>query len=376
MLEFSKPLINRPSEKGASLSEGDEEVIRQVIIAYRAKLVWMLKIPEWSHLFEEGVSVLNLPCARRGISAAAALDSLLIEQKFDLLLWVLQHANCRLSSRTGERLDRMFGVDRLNCLRLDVVLTMREWAELKEGLLSRLRKEHKRYKHAQNVLYYSYRYLVEKVVGQFCFDVNNSADAIQEGSIALIRAIDKIGDEGRFLAYAIAWIKRYVRNYLLAQKLPVYAPINALSDALISYVQLVQDEGESTECEGIGVNKRKALLLDYLRGPNVSFDEASGAGEGLLVAETICDDDVEAPIDRVSRADICAMIGRLMESLTEKQQEVLRMRFGFDEQGVVRSLTDIAEVVGISHQQVSMREKRALQKLGGILSPMLLELDG
>jgi RNA polymerase primary sigma factor len=333
----------------------------------------MLKIPEWGGLFEEGIRALHLPGGRRGISAEGALGSLLIEQKIDLLLWVLQHAKCRLSSRTGEQLDRMFGVDRLSCLGLDAVLTMREWTGLKDGLIFRLRREHKRYKHAQNVLYYSYRYLVEKVVSQFCFDVNNSADAIQEGSIALLRAIDKVGDEGRFLAYATSWIKRYVRNYLLAQKLPVYAPVNVVSDAVVSHAQRAQMTGESEE---MNMDKRKALLLDYLRAPNISFDEVSRGEKGLSVAETICDNGVEAPIDKASRADVCGMIGRLMESLTEKQQEVLRMRFGFGEEGISRSLTEVAKVVGISHQQVSMREKRALQKLEVILSPMLFELDG
>ena len=376
MLDIPKSPVNKFSEKNVSLSEVDELTVRQVIVAYRAKLIWMLKIPEWSHLFEEGISVLNLPSGRRGISAAAAVDSLLIEQKFDLLLWVLQHANTRLSSRTGERLDRMFGVDQLNCLRLDTVLTMKEWDALKEGLIFRLRREHGRYKHAQNVLYYSYRYLVEKVVGQFCFDVNDCADALQEGSVALLRAIDKVEGEGRFMAYAIFWIKRYVRNYLLSQKLPVYAPVNVLSEAVIDHAQSGQEEGRSEKHERMDVDKRKALLLDYLRAPNVSFEEISGGEGGVLMAETIRDDSVEVPIDRVSRTDVCAMIKRLMESLTKKQQEVLRMRFGLDKEGVGRSLSEIAEVVGISYQQVSMREKRALQKLGVILSPMLLELDG
>ena len=376
MLELPKSPVKKFSDVGMSLSEADESVVRDVIVAYRAKLIWMLKIPEWSHFFEEGIKELNLPSGRRGISAAAALDSLLIEQRFDLLLWVLQHANGRLSSRTGERLDRMFGVDRLNCLSLDVVLTMKEWAGLKEGLIFRLRREHKRYKHAQNVLYFSYRYLVEKVVHQFCFDINNSADAIQEGSVALLRAIDKVGDEGRFGAYAIVWIKRYVRNYLLAQKLPVYAPVNALSEAVMSYAQSVEEEGRSETSDREDIDKRKALLLEYLRWPNISFDEVFGVEEGLLVAETICDNAVEAPIERVSRTDVCGIVGKLMGLLTEKQQEVLRMRFGFEGEGLGRSLTEIAKVVGISHQQVSMREKRALQKLGVILSPLLLELDG
>ena len=152
--------------------------------------------------------------------------------------------------------------------------------------------------------------------------------------------------------------------------------MNALSEAVMSYAQSVEEEGRSETSEREDIDKRKALLLDYLRGPNISFDEVFGVEEGLLVAETICDNAVEAPIERVSRTDVCGIVGKLMGLLTEKQQEVLRMRFGFEGEGLGRSLTEIAKVVGISHQQVSMREKRALQKLGVILSPLLLELDG
>ncbi|MBL4575320.1 MAG: hypothetical protein JKY51_04365, partial [Opitutaceae bacterium] len=325
MLELSKSPINSSSEIGTGLSEADERVVRQVIIAYRAKLVWMLKIPEWSHLFEEGVRELNLPGLRRGISAEAALGALLIEQRFDLLQWVLRRANCRLSSRTGEQLDRMFGVDRLKYLGLDVVLTMREWTALQEGLIFRLKREHKRYKHAQNLLYYSYRYLAERVVSQLGVDLNHKADAIQEGTVALLRAIDKVGDDGRFLAYGMSWIKRYVRNYLLAQKLPVYAPVNIVSEAILSDSQGAQmEEDPIVEREGIGLDSRKALLLDYLRGPAISFDDVSGEGEGILIAETIGDDKGEAPLERISRTDLCGMISRSMGSLTEKQREVLR----------------------------------------------------
>ena len=118
------------------------------------------------------------------------------------------------------------------------------------------------------------------------------------------------------------------------------------------------------------------MLLDYLRGSNVSFDEVCGEPGGLLVAETIHDEGVKIPIEEVSKADVCHMITRLMGSLTEKQREVLRLRFGLGEDGFGRSLSEISKEVGISCQQVSMREKRALQKLGVILSPMLLELNG
>jgi RNA polymerase sigma factor (sigma-70 family) len=66
----------------------------------------------------------------------------------------------------------------------------------------------------------------------------------------------------------------------------------------------------------------------------------------------------------------------MINQLSDKQREVLVRRYGLGAGHEAETLVNIAQSIGISHQQVSMREKRALEKLGSILRPLYRELYG
>lgn len=343
----------------------EERAARQVICDYRGKLAWMMTVPQWEDLLERGVEVLELPGARKGIGLKAALNALLIENKYALLRWTVEHFNRQLASAVGLKLDRLFGLDLLSEQDLDGSLSNQQWTRLREQILFRLGQEHRRYKRAQRLLYCGYEHLVEIAVHQIVFQPSHRPDCLQEGAIALLHAIDKVNGQDNLKVYALIWIKRSIRNFLMGERLPVHVPVNLISRSSAA----VRAEAAPVQ------EKNLALILECLRQPSISLNETQREEvHGLL--ETLADDTAECPARRADKLDLVNMVHHLVAELTDKQREVLRRRFGLDASGFGQTLAEIARSIGISHQQVSMREKRALQNLEAGLAPFLGELHG
>jgi RNA polymerase sigma factor (sigma-70 family) len=353
------------------LTVAEENVARRVVAAHRARLDWFLRVPEFEEMFAAGIEELGLRGGRQGISAAAALHSLPLESKHQLVRNAIGRFQHHLPRAVGQRMCTLLGLEGFNELDLEDVLSARQWRELSTRVRFRLGREHSRYKRAQNILFVGHRDLVGLVVAQTVFSARHRADCFQEGCLGLLHAIDRIDvSAASFSAFAIAWIRRHVRNFLLRERLPVYAPVNLVSRASRSLGQGAAPGDD----DGSGGERTEALLLDYLRSPAVSFDDPICEGGGT-VAETIADAGAESPAEAAARSDARRIVRRSLRDLTDKQREVLAGRYGLAG-GADRSLSEIARAVGISHQQAGMREKRALQRLGSALDPLYAELHG
>lgn len=348
----------------------EERVARGVVAAHRARLDWLLRVPEWAGLFEQGVVVLGLPGRRQGIRLEAALDALALEHKHQLVRWAAEHFNHHLGRAVAQGICRVVGLERFSEIDLESTLTLRQWGRLREAMLFRLAREHARYKHAQQLLFVSYDRLVAPLVAQIVFAEAHRADCAQEGRVALVHAIDRADTEGEFAAYAACWIRRAVRNHLVRQRLPVHAPVNLI-------VRATAARGREDACP-VSVDtdaaRLQAVLLEMLRHPAVSLDREPAEGE-TPVAETLADAGSACPARAADRADLCGLVARGLETLTDKQREVLVQRYGLGG-GAPRTLAEIARQAGISHQQVSKRERRALQRLESTLASAVAEYDG
>lgn len=357
-----------PAEaQGSATASIEEQVARSIVAAHRARLNWMLRIPEWSDLCEQGVAALGLPGRRQGISLDAALDALALEHKHQLVRWVVTQFNRHLSREVAQRLCRIVGVERFSEVELDSALTLRQWGRLREAMLFRLAREHARYKHAQQWLFVSFHGLIEPVVAQIVFAQTHRADAAQEARLALVHAIDRVDTSGEFAAYATCWIRRAVRNHLVRQRLPVHAPVNLI-------VRATASGAPETPAGSPSAARLEAVLLEMLRHPAVSLDREPPEGEPPL-AETLADSEGECPARAAVRADIHGLVARGLDTLTPKQRDVLVQRYGLGG-APARTLAEIARGAGISHQQVSMRERRALERLESTLAASVAEYDG
>lgn len=348
----------------------DERVARAIVAAHRARLNWLLRVPEWMPFYERGVVALALPGRRQGIAWEAALEALLLEQKHQLVRWVVGRFNQHLSREVAQLMCRVVGLERFSEIDLDSVLTLRQWGRLREALIFRLSREHARYKHAQQLLFVAHHGLVDAVVGRIVFAETHRADCAQEGRVALLHAIDRADTEGDFQAYAGCWIRRAVRNHLVRQRLPVHAPINLVVQALST-----PETGGSPEEPGTspGDERLRILVLEMLRHPAVSLDQPD-EDDRPAFANTLADPSAELPSDAADRADLQGWLAHGLDDLTAKQREVLELRFGLRGTGP-HTLSEIARGAGISHQQVSMRAKRALERLERALGRVVSECD-
>lgn len=357
------------------MTEVEERVARGIVAAQRARLDWLLRVPEWAELCAAGVDALGLPGQRQGIGGTAAVLALALEHKHQLVRWVLEHCRSHVRSVVGCKLARLCGLEWFDGVDVDEHLTIQQWQRLRDAALFRLAQEHRRYKHAQQLLFTGYHALVDRVVAHLVYRPEHRADCRQEGALGLLAAIDRVDESGGDLgSYAAAWIRRHVRNFLLRQRLPVQAPVNLVSAALALRQTVGEDTPPADAVDALGALRLQVRLLECLRQPAVALDDPL-TEKGGTVAESVADEAAVSPAEAALHSDLQAWVNRGLDTLTAKQREVLIHRYGLAG-GPGRTLSDIARAAGISHQQAGMRERRALARLEAVLAPLAAEWQG
>jgi len=353
-----------------------ERLCRKTISRHRVQMDYLLRVPEFEDLYQPGLEDLGLPLPRRGINLRSLLDSLLVEYKQQLAQWVIGQYRGRFPADRARRIIRIWALD--GVAPVGDSLNFNEWMEFKERLLQRMRLEHSRYKKAQTILFRRYQSLLHKLVNRQVFDPGQRPDAYQEASLGLIHAIDKVEDSGAsFGSYARTWITRQIRNYLMGERFPVHVPINLASRLLREGNEAQRrDENEVKDkrpSDPGATSKGDLSPFHELLHPGVPLD--APVSEDDQAPRQLADEYAVDPHERLSRKDLHIALRDLMSELTEKQREVLALRFGLNEGNRQWTLSEIAQEVGISHQQVSQREKRALEKLENVLRPLYDEMN-
>jgi len=355
-------VLKHPLAAEASRIGSAEQVCRLAIARHRQKLGWMLRIPEWEPLLGVGLADLELPQPLRGIGLIAVVEALLVEQKKDLVLWLLRSYKGQFRARTAYTLSGGYGLDVFDSLSLDEYLSETQLAEFREQLEYAIAREHRRYKHAQGLMFADYEELAHRMTNRIVFNPGKRADGLQEAAMGLLHAIDKVepGDKS-FGSYASSWIGRALRNYLIGERFAVHVPVNLAS-------RLLEESARRARGEGGGQPGRYAGLMQPTRPLDAAPEDAAGSGVPQLA-----DEDAPLPFEPVSEGELREHLSRNLDKLTDKQREVICLRYGLDGARGPLTLAAIAKRIGISHQQVSMREKRALQKLENFLRPVYNE---
>lgn len=342
----------------------EELLARKNIARHREQLDWALHVPEFEPLFKPGLDELGLPIPRRGIGLRALVDSMMLEAKKDLLLWTLTHFRGLLPGQSALRLAETWGLELtgLSWPGMDKPLSTARWPEFSDQLRLAIQTHHRRYKQAQQSLFIQFKDLPEKLSQRLVFDPAKRADAAQEGCLGLLHAIDKVdAGETPFANYAQQWVTRSIRNYLLGERFPVHVPVNLASNLLCE---------ANREAPGAPASQRPERSLLQ---PRVSLDAQPTSDAGPIA---LADESSLGPRDLLNRQEILKIVQGMINQLSEKQREVLMRRYGLGAGSEAETLINIAQSIGISHQQVSMREKRALEKLSFSLRPVYRELYG
>ena len=204
-------------------------------------------------------------------------------------------------------------------------------------------------------------------------------DLIQEGSIGLLAAAKKFDYtlDFRFSTYATKWIRQGVSRYLTGHgtiRVPVHTAerirkINAVRAGLL--VELEAEPTAEQIAEKSGIPAEKVEQLMELLPQVCSLDAQIGDEDGTL-SQLLENIHAEQPYEKVVREELTQTMETLMASLNERQQQILRLRFGMED-GVCYSLEQTGKKLGISKERARQVEKQAIEKLKKLGSGMGLE---
>lgn len=313
---------------------------------------WMIAHPKWEDHFACSLSDLGLRGQRQGINLRSALRSLPIEQKQELIRHALECGLPAPSHSEAKRIARNWGITQHEARADFSPPSRKQWNALQQLISIRITARYEQYKTAQSKLFSMHAELPIEGALSVCNNPCQREDACQEARLALLEAIDRIEPNECFEAYARQWIKRRVRNFLMKERIPVQAPINLISKSFR------------------GGNGAHPILEKAIREGTVQLDNTpSGHSE-------IAADPIYSPQARAMASDESGLITNALSLLTEKQREVVELRFGLGKASESQSLAQIAAQTGISRQQVFQREKRAMQILKTSLIQLQLERAG
>ncbi len=331
-----------------------------MIARYRESLDCTLGLPEWQDGIAELVIELELPAGRQGISSMQALLTLPLESKQELVGRLFKNPPARLKSSSVRAIVRAWGITRFSVKNASLPLS--KWNDLKRRLTIRQATSYRSYKNSQAFLYSKYDYVPIQATKELCRTPSRHEDCQQEGALGLLQAIDRIKPGKPFASYAFSWARRRIRNHLMTSHLPVSAPVNLVSK---------YSGADSHPIESQSVNPLLAQSIACLQQPHIEFTDEL-AKESLDLEET--DENRHSPLKTAIKNDLAAAVGLALNQLTPKQREVLAFRFGVLNRAPIDTQQEVAKLTGISRQQVSRRERRALTQLHRIFIPLKHEL--